>query len=132
MINNVYFSECLLFFTKYDFDQLSGNSVSLAKLLFPMEARVAMDIAQVDVTSEFSLARINKNLADAQRTTVDLNETPFSMKEEHLNRMRALSRTGKVHLEDLLCLWLLLALYMVLHLLLMYVLKDKRPKLLRP
>lgn len=132
MINNVYFSECLLFFTKYDFDQLSGNSVSLAKLLFPMEARVAMDIAQVDVTSEFSLARINKNLADAQRTTVDLNETPFSMKEEHLNRMRALSRTGKVHLEDLLCLWLLLALYIVLHLLLMYVLKDKRPKLLRP
>lgn len=132
MINNVYFSECLLFFTKYDFDQLSGNSVSLAKLLFPMEARVAMDIAQVDVTSEFSLARIKKNLADAQRTTVDLNETPFSMKEEHLNRMRALSRTGKVHLEDLLCLWLLLALYILLHLLLMYVLKDKRPKLLRP
>lgn len=91
-----------------------------------------MDIAQVDVTSEFSLARINKNLADAQRTTVDLNETPFSMKEEHLNRMKALSRTGKVHVEDLLCLWLFLALYIVLHLLLMYVLKDKRPKLLRP
>lgn len=69
------------------------NRVSLAKLLFPMEARVAMDIAQVDVTSEFSLARINKNLADVLRTTVDLNETPFRMKEEHLNRMRALSRT---------------------------------------
>ena len=71
-------------------------SVGLAKLLFPMEAKVAMDIAQVDGTSEFPLATINKNVAEAKRTTVDLNETPFKMKEEHLSRMRALSRTGKV------------------------------------
>ncbi|XP_027065334.1 BTB/POZ domain and ankyrin repeat-containing protein NPR1 isoform X1 [Coffea arabica] len=69
------------------------NRVGLAKLLFPMEAKVAMDIAQVDGTSEFPLATINKNVAEAKRTTVDLNETPFKMKEEHLSRMRALSRT---------------------------------------
>nr|AYM55854.1 nonexpresser of PR genes 1 [Camptotheca acuminata] len=70
------------------------NRVGLAKLLFPMEAKVAMDIAQVDGTSEFSLASINsKNLADAPRTTVDLNEAPFKIKEEHLNRLRALSKT---------------------------------------
>lgn len=69
------------------------NRVGLARLLFPMEAKVAMDIAQVDGTSEFPLATINKNVAEAKRTTVDLNETPFKMKEEHLNRMRALSRT---------------------------------------
>ncbi|KAA8534823.1 hypothetical protein F0562_029735 [Nyssa sinensis] len=70
------------------------NRVGLAKLLFPMEAKVAMDIAQVDGTSEFSLESINsKNLDDAPRTTVDLNEAPFKIKEEHLNRLRALSKT---------------------------------------
>ncbi|XAR53450.1 hypothetical protein NMG60_11022004 [Bertholletia excelsa] len=70
------------------------NRVGLAKLLFPMEAKVAMDIAQVDGTSEFHLAGLNsKNLAGARRTTVDLNEAPFRIKEEHLNRLRALSKT---------------------------------------
>lgn len=56
------------------------NRVALARILFPMEARVAMDIAQVDGTLEFAL-------------TVDLNDTPFKMKEEHLTRMSALSKT---------------------------------------
>ncbi|XVE97970.1 hypothetical protein REPUB_Repub03eG0064900 [Reevesia pubescens] len=70
------------------------NRVGLAKLLFPMEAKVAMDIAQVEGTSEFTLASINSNkLNGAQRTTVDLNEAPFRIQEEHLNRMKALSRT---------------------------------------
>ncbi|OAY27113.1 BTB/POZ domain and ankyrin repeat-containing protein NPR1 isoform X1 [Manihot esculenta] len=70
------------------------NRVGLAKLLFPMEAKVAMDIAQVDGTSEFPLTNIKvKNLAGDQRTTVDLNEAPFRIQEEHLNRMKALSRT---------------------------------------
>lgn len=70
-------------------------AVGLAKLLFPMEAKVAMDIAKVDGTSEFTLASINSNkLNDAQRTTVDLNEAPFRIQEEHLNRLKALSRTG--------------------------------------
>ncbi|XP_066305576.1 BTB/POZ domain and ankyrin repeat-containing protein NPR1-like [Miscanthus floridulus] len=59
------------------------NRVALARILFPMEARVAMDIAQVDGTLEFT---------EIQRT-VDLNDTPFTMKEEHLARMRALSKT---------------------------------------
>ncbi|GFY80467.1 regulatory protein [Actinidia rufa] len=68
--------------------------VGLAKVLFPMEAKVAMDIAQVDGTSEFPLSVINlKNLTVAQSTTMDLNEAPFKIKEEHLNRHRALSRT---------------------------------------
>ncbi|KAF3783128.1 Regulatory protein [Nymphaea thermarum] len=55
--------------------------VALAKLLFPTEAKVAMDIAHVEGTPEFSLAK------------VDLNESPFIMKEEHLARLRALSKT---------------------------------------
>nr|ABX71071.1 NPR1 [Nicotiana glutinosa] len=69
------------------------NRVGLAKLLFPMEAKVAKAISQVDGTSEFPLASIGKKMANAQRTTVDLNEAPFKIKEEHLNRLRALSRT---------------------------------------
>ncbi|KAH7851097.1 hypothetical protein Vadar_007258 [Vaccinium darrowii] len=70
------------------------NRVGLAKLLFPMEAKVAMDIAQVDGTSEFTLASINsKNVAGAQRIIMDLNDAPFKIKDEHLNRIRALSKT---------------------------------------
>ncbi|OWM83127.1 hypothetical protein CDL15_Pgr011809 [Punica granatum] len=70
------------------------NRVGLAKLLFPMEAKVAMDIAQVDGTSEFPLLNItSRNLGGTQGTDVDLNEAPFKIQEEHLNRMRALSRT---------------------------------------
>ncbi|GMQ06094.1 hypothetical protein CsSME_00050811 [Camellia sinensis var. sinensis] len=70
------------------------NRVGLAKLLFPMEAKVAMDIAQVDGTSEFPLYSINsKNMPGVQRTTVDLNDAPFKIKDEHLNRLKALSKT---------------------------------------
>ncbi|KAI8543559.1 hypothetical protein RHMOL_Rhmol08G0228300 [Rhododendron molle] len=59
-----------------------------------MEAKVAMDIAQVDGFSEFTLASINsKNMVGAQRITMDLNDTPFKIKDEHLNRIRALSKT---------------------------------------
>ncbi|CAO2161417.1 unnamed protein product [Urochloa humidicola] len=69
------------------------NRVALARILFPMEARVAMDIAQVDGTLEFNLGS-NANLtAGIQRTTVDLNDNPFIMKEEYLTRMSALSKT---------------------------------------
>ncbi|KAF7806739.1 BTB/POZ domain and ankyrin repeat-containing protein NPR1-like [Senna tora] len=70
------------------------NRVGLAKLLFPMEAKVVMDIAQVDGTCEFPLLDINLHVGNnTQRTTVDLNEAPYRIKEEHLIRMRALSRT---------------------------------------
>ncbi|KAJ8464763.1 hypothetical protein OPV22_027315 [Ensete ventricosum] len=69
------------------------NRVALARLLFPMEARVAMDIAQVDGTLEFTLGSAANHSTGSQRTGMDLNEAPFKMKEEHLARMRALSRT---------------------------------------
>ncbi|KAL6627269.1 hypothetical protein ACP70R_030995 [Stipagrostis hirtigluma subsp. patula] len=69
------------------------NRVALARILFPMEARVAMDIAQVDGTLEFTLGSAANPPSEIQRTTVDLNDTPFKMKDEHLARMRALSKT---------------------------------------
>ncbi|KAK1351338.1 hypothetical protein POM88_054424 [Heracleum sosnowskyi] len=77
-----------------------AKGIGLAKLLFPMEAKVAMDIAQVEGTSEFpSAGMISKVMSDAQRTTVDLNDAPFKLKEEHLNRLRALSKTGNNHFQ---------------------------------
>jgi len=63
-----------------------------------MEAKVAMDIAQVDGTMEFNLGSSGNLPPGIQRTTVDLNDTPFIMKEEHLTRMRALSKTGDTRL----------------------------------
>ncbi|KAJ7979328.1 putative Regulatory protein NPR1 [Quillaja saponaria] len=70
------------------------NRVALAKLLFPMEAQVVMDIAQTDGTSEFPFAGFkSSNIGGAQRSTVDLNESPIKINEEHLVRLRALSRT---------------------------------------
>ncbi|KAF5193323.1 Regulatory protein npr1 [Thalictrum thalictroides] len=68
-------------------------AVGLAKLLFPMEAKVAMDIAQVDGTLEFPLAANSRRSIGGQVTPMDLNETPFKIEEEHLNRMKALSKT---------------------------------------
>ncbi|KAL8243053.1 hypothetical protein R6Q59_013355 [Mikania micrantha] len=69
------------------------NRVALASLLFPMEAKVAMEIAQVEGTSEFTLESVySQNLANAQKS-VDLNDAPFLIKEEHLARLRALSKT---------------------------------------
>ncbi|GLT98698.1 hypothetical protein SLE2022_161900 [Rubroshorea leprosula] len=69
------------------------NRVGLAKLLFPMEAQVVMDIAQVDGTSEFTSASINNTQTTAHRKSMDLNEAPFRIQEEHLSRLKALSRT---------------------------------------
>ncbi|KAK4479059.1 hypothetical protein RD792_014570 [Penstemon davidsonii] len=69
------------------------NRVALAKLIFPMEAKVAIDIAQVDGISEFQFNGIHKNKAGVRRTAMDLNEAPFKIQEEHLTRLRALSKT---------------------------------------
>ncbi|KAM1155707.1 hypothetical protein ACFX13_027152 [Malus domestica] len=68
------------------------NRIGLARYLFPMEDKVVMDITQIDGDgSEFP-----KDLASSQRTTVDLNEAPFKIKEEHLSRLQALSRAVEI------------------------------------
>ncbi|XP_041006525.1 BTB/POZ domain and ankyrin repeat-containing protein NPR1-like [Juglans microcarpa x Juglans regia] len=69
------------------------SRVGLARLLLPMEAKVAMDIALVDGTSELPLDIKSMNLGDAQRTTVDLTQSPFKIQEEYLARIKALSRS---------------------------------------
>ncbi|PRQ46873.1 putative chromatin remodeling & transcription regulator ABTB family [Rosa chinensis] len=73
------------------------NRVGLARYLFPMEAKIVMDITQLDETSAFPLACLSlNNLAGSQTTTVDLNEAPFQIKEEHLARLRALYRSTEI------------------------------------
>ncbi|KAF5481825.1 hypothetical protein F2P56_002445 [Juglans regia] len=69
------------------------NRVRLTRLLLPMEAKVAMDIALVDGTSELPLDIQSMNLGDAQRTTVDLTQAHFKIQEEYLARIKALSRS---------------------------------------
>jgi hypothetical protein len=55
-----------------------------------------MDIARVDGTLE--TLGCNVNLPPKMQLTFDLGCTPFEMKEEHLARMRALSKTGDTEL----------------------------------
>lgn len=69
------------------------NRVALARLLFPLEAKLAMDIAQVDSTSEFTSVGDYNPASGNRRTNVDLNETPITIKKEHLSRFKALSKT---------------------------------------
>lgn len=69
-------------------------AVSLAKILFPMEAKVAMDIAQVERTLPLPLVTNSKLTPGNQTMPMDLNDAPFKLKEEHLARLKALSRTG--------------------------------------
>ncbi|XP_068647072.1 BTB/POZ domain and ankyrin repeat-containing protein NPR1 [Aristolochia californica] len=69
------------------------NRVGLAKLLFPTEAKVAMELAKVDHTCEVPVATRSSLTGGNQGASVDLNDAPFRMKEEHLARFKALSRT---------------------------------------
>lgn len=62
------------------------NRVALAKMLFPREAKVAMDIARVNGTMEFTLCTIEN-----QRSTLDCNKAPNF--EEYQDRIEALSKT---------------------------------------
>lgn len=68
------------------------NRVAFARLFFPSEARLAMDIANADTTSEFvglSMPKSsNKNLRE-----VNLNETPSEQNKRFLSRMQALVKT---------------------------------------
>jgi len=73
--------------------RMNPFSVALAKLLLPMEAKVTVDITQVDGTYEFTLS---KNRTDAPRNAKDLNEAPFILKVEHFQQMKGLAKTSKM------------------------------------
>ncbi|KAH7673679.1 regulatory protein NPR1 protein [Dioscorea alata] len=67
------------------------NRVAFARLFFPLEAKVAMEIANADNTTEFagqSTSRSSRNLRE-----VDLNETPAMRDKRLQSRVDALTRT---------------------------------------
>uniref|UniRef100_A0A1J3FSL6 Regulatory protein NPR4 n=1 Tax=Noccaea caerulescens TaxID=107243 RepID=A0A1J3FSL6_NOCCA len=69
--------------------------VGLAQLFFPTEAKVAMDSANVEGTSEFTgvLVQPPSNGATGNLSQVDLNETPIMQTKRLLARMEALMKT---------------------------------------
>ncbi|CAH2077913.1 unnamed protein product [Thlaspi arvense] len=70
------------------------NRVQMARCLFPMEAQLAMDIAQMKGTCEFIVTTLEPDCpTGAKRTSPDGYTAPFKILEEHRSRLRALSRT---------------------------------------
>nr|KJB69919.1 hypothetical protein B456_011G050200 [Gossypium raimondii] len=70
------------------------NRVALARLLFPSEAKLAIDIAHAETTSELATGFPSK-CSNGNLRQVDLNETPIMQKQRLLARMQALMKTGE-------------------------------------
>ncbi|CAN1150866.1 BTB/POZ domain and ankyrin repeat-containing protein NPR1 [Linum perenne] len=68
------------------------NRVAFARLFFPTEAKLAMDIANADTTPEFAGLAAPKGSSGNLRE-VDLNETPVMQKRRLLSRLEALKKT---------------------------------------
>ncbi|CAN1810194.1 BTB/POZ domain and ankyrin repeat-containing protein NPR1 [Linum perenne] len=79
-------------------------TVAFARLFFPTEAKLAMDIANADTTPEFSGLAASRASSGNLRE-VDLNETPTMQKRRILTRLVALKKTGKLVIRSFrLCL----------------------------
>ncbi|KAK7246099.1 hypothetical protein RIF29_40958 [Crotalaria pallida] len=68
------------------------NRVAFARLFFPSEAKLAMDIANAETTSEFAGISPPKG-SNGNFREVDLNETPIMQNKRLLSRMEALMKT---------------------------------------
>ncbi|XP_044509270.1 BTB/POZ domain and ankyrin repeat-containing protein NPR1-like [Mangifera indica] len=68
------------------------NRVAFARLLFPTEAKLAMDIAHTESTSEFAGLSASKG-SSGNFGEVDLNETPIMQNKRFRSRMEALIKT---------------------------------------
>ncbi|KAI3436921.1 uncharacterized protein J3R85_005963 [Psidium guajava] len=68
------------------------NRVAFARLFFPTEAKLAMDMAQAEMTAEFAGLSARKGSSGNLRE-VDLNETPIAQNKRLRSRMEALQRT---------------------------------------
>lgn len=86
--------------------------MAFARLLFPTEAKLAMDIAHAETTSEFSGLSASKGSSGNLRE-VDLNETPIMQNKRLRSRLEALMKTGNRKLLSLLyiCMPYLLLFY---------------------
>ncbi|XP_057970505.1 BTB/POZ domain and ankyrin repeat-containing protein NPR1-like [Malania oleifera] len=68
------------------------NRVAFARLFFPLEAKLAMEIAHAETTSEFAGLSAAKGSGGNIRE-VDLNETPIMQSKRFHSRMEALLKT---------------------------------------
>uniref|UniRef100_A0A5B7AW03 Putative regulatory protein NPR3-like n=1 Tax=Davidia involucrata TaxID=16924 RepID=A0A5B7AW03_DAVIN len=68
------------------------NRVAFARVFFPAEARLAMEIAHADLTSEFAGLSASKGSWGNLRE-VDLNEMPSEKTKRLLSRLEALQKT---------------------------------------
>ncbi|XP_004497710.1 BTB/POZ domain and ankyrin repeat-containing protein NPR1-like [Cicer arietinum] len=68
------------------------NRVAFARLFFPLEAKLAMDIARAETTSEFAGLSTSKG-SNGNLMEVDLNETPIMQNKRLISRMEALMKT---------------------------------------
>ncbi|GMI93604.1 NPR1-like protein 3 [Hibiscus trionum] len=68
------------------------NRVAFARLLFPSEAKLAIDIAHAETTSELANGLSSKS-SNGNLRQVDLNETPIMQRKRLLARMEALMKT---------------------------------------
>lgn len=68
--------------------------MAFARLFFPTEAKLAMDIANAETTSEFAGLSSMKGCNGNLEREVDLNETPLLRNKRLLLRMEALQKTG--------------------------------------
>ncbi|CAK9133184.1 unnamed protein product [Ilex paraguariensis] len=71
---------------------LLENRVAIARMLFPREARLAMEIAHADSTSEFAGLSASKGSCGKLRE-VDLNEIPAEQAKRFQSRLQALQKT---------------------------------------
>ncbi|KAG6507323.1 BTB/POZ domain and ankyrin repeat-containing protein NPR2-like [Zingiber officinale] len=67
------------------------NRVAFARLFFPAEAKLAMEIAHADTTSEFT--DLPASISAGNLREVDLNETPVVQKKRLRARVEALTKT---------------------------------------
>lgn len=67
--------------------------MAFARLFFPTEAKLAMEIANAETTSEFAGLSASKG-SNGNLREVDLNETPIMQNQRLLSRMQALMKTG--------------------------------------
>ncbi|KAL5656726.1 hypothetical protein ACJX0J_036045, partial [Zea mays] len=69
------------------------NRVAFARLFFPAEAKVAMQIAQADTTEEFGGIVAVAASTSGKLREVDLNETPVTQNKRLRSRVDALMKT---------------------------------------
>ena len=72
---------------------VSFVSVAFARLFFPAEAKVAMEIADADSTIAYT-GLVSSKGSSGNLLKVDLNETPSVGTKRLQSRMQALMKTG--------------------------------------